>query len=159
MSSERFHGWPRLAVSTAVFRANEVLLVQRGSGAMAGRWSLPGGHVEPGESLAAAAAREVLEETGVSADILGRIDTHEVILHEPTAAADVARLRYHYVIAVHAGRWRAGEPAPGSDAAAARFVSRANLSRHPLTPGAQELIERAWSATNPTRPAPPDHST
>jgi 8-oxo-dGTP diphosphatase len=51
--------WPRCAASAAIFRAGKVLLVERGSGALKGRWSLPGGHIEPGERAAGAAAREV----------------------------------------------------------------------------------------------------
>ena len=59
--------WPRCAASAAVLRGREVLLVERAKGALAGYWSLPGGHIEPGETARSAALREVREETGVEA--------------------------------------------------------------------------------------------
>ena len=72
--------WPRCGTSAAVFRDDRVLLIQRAKGGFKGLWSLPGGHIEPGESAKAAAVREVREETGVDADIRGIVDLHEVIL-------------------------------------------------------------------------------
>jgi ADP-ribose pyrophosphatase YjhB (NUDIX family) len=59
--------WPRPAASAAIFRDGLVLLVERGKGALQGTWSLPGGHVEPGERALAAALREVGDVTGVVA--------------------------------------------------------------------------------------------
>ena len=55
-----------IAASAAVFRDGRVLIARRMHGPRL--WSLPGGRVEPGESPAQAAAREVREETGVEAD-------------------------------------------------------------------------------------------
>lgn len=131
--------WPRCATSAAVFRGREVLLVERGKGALRGLWSLPGGHIEPGEAARAAALREVREETAVEAEIVGLVDVHDVVLN----AAD-GTLRAHYLIVVFAARWRAGEPVAGEDAAVARFVPVEEVGRYKLTDGAQALIERAW---------------
>lgn len=133
--------WPRLGASMAVFRDGAVLLGERGKGAMAGFWSLPGGHVEPGERISDAAIREVEEETGVIADLLGLVDIHEIIRRDE-ASCDVA---WHYVIAVHYGRWRRGEPLAASDCRAARFVRLDSLDEVPLTPGAAPLVQRAWT--------------
>ena len=72
--------WPRCGASAAIFREGAVLLIERAKGALKGRWSLPGGHIEPGETAQAAAVREVREETGVEADIQGLVDIHDVIL-------------------------------------------------------------------------------
>jgi 8-oxo-dGTP diphosphatase len=135
---ERDSCWPRLGASAAVFRGNSVLLGERGKGALAGLWSLPGGHVEPGEPAREAARREVMEETGIDADIFGLLDLHEVIRRE--AAGDVS---WHYVIAVHYGVWRSGEPVAGSDCRQARFVELDDLGTMPLTEGAETLIRRA----------------
>ena len=132
--------WPRCGASAAVFRDGAVLLIERGKGALTGRWSLPGGHIEPGEAARAAALREVREETGVEADIQGLVDIHEVVLR----GADGA-LAAHYLITVFCGRWRAGEPSAGSDASAARFVGIGDIERYPLTDGAAALIRRAWA--------------
>ncbi len=133
-------GWPRCGASAAVFRDDAVLLIERAKGALKGRWSLPGGHIEPGETARAAAVREVREETGVEADIQGLLDIHDVILRRPDGT-----LRAHYLITVFCGRWREGEPSAGSDASAAQFVRIGDIDGYPLTEGAAELIRRAWA--------------
>src|SRR5437762_9192421 len=97
-------GWPRCGASAAVFRDGSVLLIERAKGALKGRWSLPGGHIEPGETARAAAVREICEESGIEADLRGLVDIHEVILHRTDGA-----LLAHYLITVFCGRWRAGE--------------------------------------------------
>lgn len=130
--------WPRVGASAAIFRGPSVLLGERGKGALAGMWSLPGGHVEPGEPVAVAARREVREETGIEAEILGLVDLHEVIRRDAAGAVS-----WHYVIAVHYGVWRGGEPVPGDDCRATRFVGLDDLGSVPLTEGAEALIQRA----------------
>jgi len=132
--------WPRPGVSAIIVRDQAVLLVERAAGVLKGRWSPPGGHIEPGERMRAAALREVREETGVEAEIGGLVDVHEAILRDGEA-----RLSAHYLLAVFWGRWLAGEPAAHSDAAAARFVGLGELSAYPLTDGAEALIRRAWN--------------
>lgn len=137
-SEQRNGGWPRCGASAAIFRGDQVLLVERGKGAMRGLWSLPGGHVEPGETAEAAAKREVAEETGVVAGILGLVDVHDVILD----GAD-GSLAAHYMIAVYFGRHVAGEPIAAGDAARARYFALSELQHLSLTPRAAELIDRA----------------
>ena len=105
---------------------------------MRGLWSFPGGHIEAGERAREAACREVLEETGITAEICGLVDVHDVIIR-----ADNDVLSAHYVIAVHYGRHVAGEPLAASDAAAATFVPVADVGRFTLTPGGESLIQRA----------------
>lgn len=139
IESERNPGiWPRAAASAAIFRNREVLLVERAKGASAGLWSLPGGHIEPGETAAAAALRELAEETGVAAELLGLADVRDVIRRDKSGSV-VA----HYVIAVYYGIWREGEPVAGSDSRAARFVPLAELERYPLTEGVVRVITAA----------------
>ncbi len=132
--------WPRCATSLAVVRGDTVLLIERGAGRLQGYWSLPGGHIEPGETVRAAALRETREEAGVEATLEALVDVHEVLLHAPDRA-----LLAHYVIVVFCGHWLAGEPTAGSDAAAARFVRLADLGSYRLTDGAAPLIQRAWN--------------
>jgi 8-oxo-dGTP diphosphatase len=130
--------WPKAAASAAIFRNGEVLIAERGKGSLRGRWSLPGGHIEPGERASEAARREVREETGIDAAILGLVDVHDVILDRPDGG-----LAAHYVIAVYYGHWIAGEPVAAADCADARFVALDSLGEYALTPGAAEIIVRA----------------
>src|SRR5688572_19592039 len=132
-------GWPRPAASAAIFRDSRVLIAERGKGAMAGIWSLPGGHIEPGERAMAAAQREVKEETGVEAELLGLADVHDVLIRN-----DSGLLTAHYVIAVYFGRWLGGEPVAGEESRDARFVPIDQLESFTMTPGAQAIIARAW---------------
>lgn len=96
-------------------RGEEVLLIRRGTAPRLGQWSIPGGRIEWGEGAAAAALRELAEETGVEADLLGLIDVVDGLY--PAEGK-------HYVLVDYAARWRAGEPRPGDDAAEARFFGR-----------------------------------
>jgi ADP-ribose pyrophosphatase YjhB (NUDIX family) len=135
--------WPRCGVSAVVFQGDDVLLVRRSKGPYGGLWSLPGGHIEPGEPAIVAAVREVEEETGIAAAIAGLVDFHEVLRRD--ANFGVAA---HYVLLVFYGRWIDGEPVAGGDAAAARFVPRTTLESLALTDAAISFIERARTKLN-----------
>jgi 8-oxo-dGTP diphosphatase len=130
--------WPLPAISSAIFRDGHVLLVERGKGALKGYWSLPGGHVEPGEPAREAARREVLEETGVVADLLGLADVLDVIVRAPDGT-----LGAHYILSVFYGVWVSGTVLAQSDAAAARFVPLDELGAYKLTDGAAGIIAKA----------------
>lgn len=58
---------PELCVGAVAIVDGHLLLIERGRGAAVGQWSIPGGRVERGETMTAAVERELLEETGVSA--------------------------------------------------------------------------------------------
>jgi 8-oxo-dGTP diphosphatase len=134
--------WPKAAASIAVLRGDAVLLVERSKPPRAGLWSLPGGHIEPGETAAAAALRELAEETGVTARLVGLVDILDIITHDEHGA-----LTAHYLLAVFCGRWLSGEPVAASDSRAARFVSLDGLAAYRLTPGAETMIRRAAALT------------
>lgn len=129
---------PILAVSAAVFRGDRVLVAQRARGPGKGLWSLPGGSVEWGESLAEAAAREVREETGVEAEILGLAGQREVRMRG--AAGTIER---HYVILSFAARWRAGEAKSGPEAAQVRWIEPEALAQLRTTEGLGEIVAAA----------------
>lgn len=93
---------PQLAVSAAIFDQGKCLLVQRARAPGLGLWSFPGGRVEFGESLHTALAREVMEETGLTIDILGLSAWREAL---PTTAGGG-----HYLIMSFAARLVSGTP-------------------------------------------------
>jgi ADP-ribose pyrophosphatase YjhB (NUDIX family) len=80
---------PKLGASACVWKEGKVLLVLRAKPPL-GLWSLPGGQVEFGETAIAAAERELLEESGVMADLTTFIGLYEIILEKPA---------FHYAIA------------------------------------------------------------
>ncbi len=84
---------PRVAAGAVVIHQNKVLLVLRGQPPSRDMWAIPGGRVELGETLAAAAEREVLEETGLQVQAGEVIYTFDSIHHD-----DAGRVLYHYVI-------------------------------------------------------------
>ena len=104
---------PVPAVGVICFRGEEVLLIRRGNAPRLGQWSIPGGRVEPGERVASTALRELREETGVEAELLGLVDVVDGVWPEHGR---------HYVLIDYAARWVAGEPVAGDDAAEAEFV-------------------------------------
>jgi 8-oxo-dGTP diphosphatase len=125
---------PVLAVGAVVLDGRgRVLLVRRGRPPSTGSWSLPGGHVEPGESLEAAIAREVLEETAVRARVVCAL-----------CVVPVVREGYAYVIHEHllVPVEPAPEPRAGDDAADARWVDPAETAGMGLRPDAQAVVAR-----------------
>lgn len=108
---------PRPTAGVVCLRGREVLLIKRGNPPRQGQWSLPGGRIEWGETSEAAALRELTEETGVAAELLGLIDVVDGIMTS-RETGDVTR---HYIMVDYAARWTAGEPVAGDDAADARF--------------------------------------
>lgn len=131
--------FPILAASIAVFRDDgRVLLAMRGRPPMKGVWTLPGGRVEPGETLAQAALRELEEEVGVTADLIG-FNTHVEHIRRNDAGA-VAR---HFVIASFIGRWRSGEPRTGPEADAVMWADPFDLKDLTVTEGLPAVLRHA----------------
>jgi acetyl-CoA carboxylase carboxyl transferase subunit beta len=106
-------------------RRGRLLLVERGHAPHKGRWSLPGGRVEGGETLAAAAARELREETGLEAAVGEIVGVVERIAEG-----------YHYLIVdLRAELLDDADPTAAADAADARLVPLDDLPLYPLSPG------------------------
>lgn len=115
---------PVPAVGVVVLRGDEVLLVRRGTAPRLGQWSLPGGRIEWGEAAEAAALRELKEETGVEAELLGLIEVLDAVFTSRTTGETTR----HYVLIDFAARWLSGEPVAGDDAAEARFFHHGEVA-------------------------------
>lgn len=109
---------PVPAVGVVCLRGEDVLLIRRGKPPRMGEWSLPGGRIEPGERAIDAALRELMEETGVTARIIGLLDVVDGLFPEANR---------HYVLIDYAAEWLSGEPVAGDDALEARFVPLAEV--------------------------------
>jgi 8-oxo-dGTP diphosphatase len=128
---------PILAVSVAVFRQGRVLVGRRARPPMAGRFSLPGGVVEVGETLIEAARRELFEEVGVEAEIIGFNRHVEPIVREG------GRVRAHFVIASFVGRWRRGEARVSKEIDAVAWIEPDACASLLTTPELGEILESA----------------
>ena len=111
--------FPVATVGVICLRGDQVLLIKRGTPPRLGQWSLPGGRLEYGETTRVAALRELTEETGVQADLLGLVDVVDGLF----TSRQTGETTRHYVMIDYAARWISGEPVAGDDAAEARFVS------------------------------------
>lgn len=135
---------PVVAVGAIVFDdAGRVLLIQRARPPGEGLWTVPGGKLELGETIAQGVAREVREETGLAVEV-GPLAC--VVEHMGEG--------YHFVILDYLARIVGdGEPEAGDDARGARFVTPAELATLPLTDGLVDVLKRAratyatWSAS------------
>ncbi len=134
---------PLVGVSTVVHHDGMVLLVERAKPPWQGLWSLPGGHVEWGETLRAAAVREVLEETGIEVVIDRLVETIDVINRDESGL-----ILSHYALTVFAGQMVGGLLRPGSDAARVTWAEPARLGQLPLLPGTRDAIEKALRSGN-----------
>ena len=128
---------PILAVSAAVFREGRALLIRRARAPMIGCWSLPGGVVEVGETLAQALARELDEEVGIEAEVVAFNRHVEPILREGD------RVKAHFVIASFVARWRRGEPRVSDEVDATLWIPPDACPSLKTTPGLAEIVASA----------------
>lgn len=115
-----------------------VLLIRRGKEPLRGRWVIPGGTVEAGETLHEALVREVREETGLT------VRPGEVVLVFDRILRDAGELRYHYVIIDYACEYVSGTPQAGTDAEAVALVGPDDLSQYDVPEQALALIREAF---------------
>ena len=140
MNERRYPGRPIVGVGAVVLVDGKVLLVKRRHPPLEGEWSLPGGAVETGETLAAACAREVREETGLLVDVGPLIDVFDRITFDSTGAAE-----YHFVLVDYLCRAVGGTLGCASDATDVALVAADAdaLAPYQLNEKALEVIARA----------------
>ena len=120
-------------VGIICFHEDKVLLIKRGKPPRIGQWSIPGGRIEPGETEIEAAKRELMEETGVTASMLKKVEIIE-------ADFGSGPYRLHDYLAV----WTEGKVQAGDDAADAEFVPLAEISSRGMWTETERVIEKAY---------------
>jgi thiamine-phosphate pyrophosphorylase len=124
---------------------DRVLLVQRDREPNRGRWSFPGGRVEPGETARAAATRETEEETGLRVQVLDVVDVYDAIFPP-----------FHYCVTDYlAVPEDDTNPTAASDVADARWVSFADVDQYDLTDAMHRVLDRARWLMSVRAGAPP----
>ncbi len=130
---------PQPGAGVVCLRGGEVLLIRRGQPPREGEWSLPGGRIEWGETAAVAALRELHEETGVIAELLGLLDVIDGLFTDRAGA-----LERHYLLVDYAARWISGDPVAGDDAAEARFWPVSEAIEQVKWSETKRIIALAW---------------
>jgi 8-oxo-dGTP diphosphatase len=130
---------PFLAVSAAILRDGKVLVVRRARKPALKLYTLPGGVVEAGETLAEAVKREVREETALDVEPVALAGHREVIARDAQG-----RTKRHFVILSFACRWLAGEPALNEELDDARWLKPAELAGLATTEGLAEIVGAAF---------------
>ena len=130
---------PSIGVGGVLIHGGRVLLIRRGKEPLRGRWVIPGGTVELGETLEQALVREMAEETGLVVapgellTVFDRIHREEGAIH------------YHYVILDYLCSYVAGEAAAASDAEAVAWVAPEELPAYDLPDKALEVVKDAFA--------------
>jgi mutator protein MutT len=141
---------PYVGVGAVIVHEGRVVLVKRRFEPLAGKWSIPGGAVEVGETLEACVAREMLEETGLRVDVGPVIEVFDRIMRD-----EERRVRYHFVLIDYLCWPAGGALQAGSDVEEAIWADAALLAEYALTEKAMSVIERgltlARDAPRPVR--------
>ena len=138
---------PVVGVGGVVLVKGRVLLVRRRHEPLAGRWSLPGGVVELGETLETGLRREMEEETGLEVTVGPVVDTFDRITRD-----DAGRVQFHYVLVDFLCWPVGGALAHASDADGIELAAPDDLERFALTPKTIDVIRRALTLSTSTPP-------
>ena len=125
-------------VGVLCYKDDHVLMNQRGTAPRKGEWSIPGGRIEAGESERAAALRELMEETGVTATLGDKIAVIPALFEG-----------YNYRLHDYIATYQSGEPKAGDDAADCAFVPISEVPKMELWPKTRDIIlegYKIWSA-------------
>ncbi|MGE0086165.1 MAG: NUDIX hydrolase [Desulfococcaceae bacterium] len=133
------HVTPQVAVGAVVFRHRKCLLVLRKNPPSAGYWAIPGGRVNPGESLRQAAEREIREETGV---VIRAGDP--VYVFDSIERDEQGNILSHYVVIDLKASYVSGEPDAGDDALDARWFSAEEMGDKQIHPLTRKLLKKQF---------------
>jgi 8-oxo-dGTP diphosphatase len=136
--SREYPAHPRVGVGAVILDGDRVLLVRRGGQPSAGKWSLPGGLVELGETTEEAIRRELREECSLEVTLGGVAGVVDRVVRD-----DEGRVRYHYVLVDFLAFPASSDVVAGSDAAEAQWLPVERVDELDTTVGITDMIERA----------------
>jgi ADP-ribose pyrophosphatase YjhB (NUDIX family) len=150
MRNREYPEQPLVGVGGVIIAADRVLLVRRGAEPLRGQWSIPGGLLETGETLAAGVAREVQEETGLKVRVLDLIEAVDRIVTDPVPesaapSSGPARPRYHYVILDYLCEQVEGSLQAGGDVTEVVFARETELPAYALSPETLRVLRQGFA--------------
>lgn len=122
---------------------NRVVLVKRGHAPLLGEWSIPGGLLEVGETIRAAAVREALEETGLTVEAGELLGVFDRVIRD-----EAGKVLYHYVLIDFLCRRVGGELHAEGDATAAQWLTREQVKEMPLPEETADVIQLGFEKTD-----------
>jgi ADP-ribose pyrophosphatase YjhB (NUDIX family) len=128
-----------LGVGAVIFHDNKVLLVKRGKEPGYGKWSIPRGAIELGETLKEGVLREVKEETGLELEIGGIVEVLDWVGRDENN-----RIKYHYVLVDFWCKCLSLELNPSSDVLDARWVQLSDAPNYDLPLATLEVIDKGF---------------
>jgi len=128
---------PIVGVGGVIIRDDRILLERRRNDPGKGKWSIPGGIVELGESTEEAVIREVKEETGLDVENPELIDVVNNITKD-----EKDQIKYHFVIIDYSVKLKGGKPKAASDAEQLEWVSLESVEEYDLTKTFREFFQR-----------------
>jgi 8-oxo-dGTP diphosphatase len=138
---------PIVGVGAVIVDAGKVVLVKRRYEPLAGRWSLPGGTLEVGETLKAAVIREMREETGLDVEVGPLLEVFDRIITD-----EAQRVRYHFVLVDYLCWPVGGRLEASSDVEEAVLVGPESFADYDLTENAESVIAQALAVNRQLPP-------
>jgi 8-oxo-dGTP diphosphatase len=139
-SNREYPARPIVGVGGVTIQDGRVLLIRRAFAPLQGRWSIPGGGLDVGETIVEGVRRELQEETGIDVRVLDPIETFEQIQRD-----DSGRVQLHYVILDYLCEVIGGKVRAGGDATDAAWAGENNLAPYALTETATRVIRKAFA--------------
>lgn len=131
---------PIVGVGAIIIHNGKMLIVKRGSDPGKGKWSVPGGLVELGETVKEAVEREVLEECNLKVEASHLIDIVDNIIRDKNG-----RIKYHFIILDFFAKLRGGKLKPNSEIIEAKWVPIDEVEKYDLTNTFKEFMKRNLS--------------
>ena len=138
---------PIIGVAAVVIENDRVALIRRGRPPAYGKWSLPGGAVELGETVEKAVVREVREEIGLEVEVLELVAMLDRIFLDKEG-----QVQFHYVLLDFLCRKAGGKLLASSDAISCAQVPFSALDGYKLTTETREVINKAYHRLNGDSP-------